>query len=157
FRPRRDLEKVWVTATRSQNAQKRYGQSRCCTLSRPDRVAACPMLPLAAMHSCLRRTVLAATAWVLVGCLSPTLPLPPPGAPSVTDQGDGTYLLTGSAPPNSEVYALNTRTMLINGQATGDTGEYSFTVEAQPRDPIELWYTSGTRESQITSFEIPAP
>ena len=109
------------------------------------------------MSSCLRRSVLAATAWVLVGCLSPTLPLPPPGEPSVTDQGDGTYMLTGSVPPNSEVYALNTRTMFIDGQATGESGEYAFTLEAQPRDPIELWYSSGTRESQLTSFEIPAP
>ena len=109
------------------------------------------------MSSCLRRTVLAATAWVLVGCLSPTLPLPPPGEPTVTDQGDGTYLLQGSVPPNSEVYALNTRTMLIDGQATGETGAYGFKVEAQPLDPIELWYTSGTRESQLTSFSIPGP
>jgi hypothetical protein len=109
------------------------------------------------MPSCLRRSVLVATAWVLTGCLSPTLPLPPPGEPTVTDQGDGTYMLTGNVPPNSEVYALNTRTMFINGQATGETGEFAFTLQAQARDPIELWYTSGTRESQITSFEIPAP
>lgn len=113
------------------------------------------MLSSGAMSACVRRSLLLVSVLLAAGCLSPTLPLPPPGRPDVTEVSPGTYRLTGGVPPRSEVYAYNLRTQLINGQATDETGAYSFTIEAEPRDVIELWYSSGTRESQTTEFQIP--
>jgi len=109
------------------------------------------------MPVCLRRCVVLAAALVAAGCLSPTLPLPPPSEPEVTQVSEGVYRLSGSVTPRAEVYAFNVRTSFIDGQATGDSGEYSFEVQAAPGDAIELWYETRSRESQITEFEIPDP
>jgi len=48
---------------------------------------------------------------------------------------------------------------LISGQYT-KTGVYDFTLEAQERDAISLWYVHGTIESPPNDFVVrlaPAP
>jgi hypothetical protein len=101
-----------------------------------------------------RRGWLAGAALLVVSCLSPTLPLPPPSDPSVsaTDTA-GLVRLKGTVRPESEVFALNHSTNLISGQYT-KSGAYDFTLEAQERDGISLWYVQGTTESPPNDFVI---
>jgi hypothetical protein len=102
-----------------------------------------------------RRWFLGAAASVLVaGCLSPTLPLPPPSAPDIQEVGSGQYVLTGIIPEPGFVLVLNKRTNAVNG--TLSSGEYSVPVQARPADAMQLWYESGTDVSDIVEFEIPA-
>src|SRR4051812_35788217 len=100
--------------------------------------------------------------WLLLGavaafgCYSPTLPLPPPVTPDITLTETGAYRLHGGALPNSQVFALNTRNQLLDGQQTGETGIYDFELhDAQAGDVITLWYQAGTDLSPVTPFELP--
>jgi len=107
-----------------------------------------------------RRGWLLSAALLAAGCLSPTLPLPPPSDPGVSSTDTaGLVRLTGTVQPESEVFALNHSTNLISGQYT-KTGVYDFTLEAQERDAISLWYVHGTIESPPNDFVVrlaPAP
>lgn len=108
-----------------------------------------------------RRGWLVGAALLAAGCLSPTLPLPPPSDPVVTSTDTaGLVRLAGTVEPESEVLALNRNTNLIRGQYT-KSGVYDFTIEAQERDAIALWYVHGTAESPPIDFlielEPPAP
>ena len=82
------------------------------------------------------------------------MPLPPPGDPNIsaTDTA-GLVRLTGVVEPESQVFARNNNTRMIRGQYT-KSGEYDFTLEAQERDSITLWYTQGTVESDSADFLI---
>ncbi|HEY3254758.1 MAG TPA: hypothetical protein VGJ91_12450 [Polyangiaceae bacterium] len=101
-----------------------------------------------------RRGWLLGIALFAGGCLSPTLPLPPPSDPMMTSTDtEGLVRLTGTVQPQSEVFALNRTTNLIRGQYT-ESGVYDFTIEAQERDSITFWYVRGTIESPPTDFVI---
>lgn len=101
-----------------------------------------------------RRGWLIAAALAAAGCLSPTLPLPPPSQPTITStETQGLVRLAGTVEPESEVFALNRNTNLISGQYTL-SGAYDFTIEAQERDAISLWYVHGTTESPPREFVI---
>ena len=102
-----------------------------------------------------RRFVLWAAAGVLAsGCLSPTLPLPPPAVPDIKDVGSGQYELSGTLPEPGFVLALNKRTNVVSGQLA--TEAYVIRIEAQPEDPMQLWYETGTNDvSDIVEFAIP--
>ncbi len=65
----------------------------------------------------------------------------------------GLVRLTGTVEPDSEVFALNHTTNGISGQYT-KSGLYDFTLEAQERDGISLWYVQGTIQSPPTDFVI---
>jgi hypothetical protein len=100
--------------------------------------------------------------WLLVGavlglgCYSPTLPLPPPFAPEVTQTDTGEYQLRGGVVPDAQVFALNARTLLVDGQQAGHFGEYKFLLhEAQAGDAVSLWYQAGTDLSPTTQFALP--
>lgn len=112
------------------------------------------MLRLLAMFLRSRRAWLVGVALLVGGCLSPTLPLPPPGDPTVsaTDTA-GLVRLTGAVEADSDVFAKNHTTGQIRGQFT-KSGIYDFTIEAQERDAISLWYTQGSIESPPTEFVI---
>ena len=47
------------------------------------------------------------------GCLSPTLPLPPPSPPDIARVGEGRYQLRGSIPVRGTVIIVNTRTNVV--------------------------------------------
>jgi hypothetical protein len=65
----------------------------------------------------------------------------------------GVVRLTGSVEPQSLVFALNHATKSASGQYT-ESGDYDFTLEAQERDSISLWYQHGTMESPSNDFVI---
>ena len=120
------------------------------------------MLRSLAMFFRSRRGWLLGTALLAAGCLSPTLPLPPPNDPLVTSTDTaGLVRLTGSVEPESQVFAWNRGTDSIRGQFT-KSGIYDFTIEAQERDSITFWYIHGNVESPPAEFVIkletqPAP
>src|SRR6188768_72046 len=105
------------------------------------------MLPSATMFLRSRRGWLLGTALFAAGCLSPTLPLPPPTDPSVSaTETAGLVRLTGVVEPDSQVYAFNQRTYDIKGRYT-PSGAYDFTIEAQNGDILTFWYAKGNTES----------
>ncbi len=94
-----------------------------------------------------RRYWLIGAALCLAGCLSPTLPLPPPSEPTVSGaDADGNVRLTGNVLPESEVFALNESNNVISGQVTA-TGAYDFTIKAVQFDRITVWYVRETMQS----------
>ena len=106
------------------------------------------------MLFCTRRRWLAFAALLAAGCLSPTLPLPPPSNPTVSGaDSDGFVRLTGTVQPQSEVFALNHSNNLISGQYT-ESGNYDFKLTAQQNDAISLWYVNGTVESPTNDFVV---
>jgi len=106
-----------------------------------------------------RRLLLLAAAGLLVsGCLSPTLPLPPPDRPDVSspDQS-GLVRIQGVASPQSEVIALNHGNNVIAGQVLRDSSRYDFTIQGEVGDAIEIWYVEGEDKSPSTTVIVPAP
>jgi len=108
------------------------------------------------MISRLSRRWLLLGAVLSVGCYSPTLPLPPPVKPEITMTETGAYHLAGGVYPDSQVSALNSRTLLIDGQQSDHVGSYSFDLkEGQAGDVIQLWYRYANDLSSAVSFELP--
>jgi hypothetical protein len=105
----------------------------------------------------LRRCLLVGAGLWAAGCLSPTLPLPPPDRPDVSAPDAGGYVrLQGIAVPQAEVIAWNHGNDLIAGQVTGDDARYDFTIKADADDLIELWYVQGSDESPTVRVTVPA-
>jgi hypothetical protein len=104
----------------------------------------------------LRRLLLLCAGLTLASCLSPTLPLPPPGRPDVTAPDEsGLVRLQGMAATNAEVIAWNHDNDVIAGQVTKDSPRYDFKIQAKVGDYIELWYIQGDDESQTVRFNVP--
>jgi hypothetical protein len=102
------------------------------------------------------RRFLLAAGLLAAGCYAPTLPLPPPQKPEVTMTESGAFRLRGGVEPNAQIFALNERTLLIDGQQTGRSGRYDFELrEAAPGDLMQLWYQVGTDLSPTTVFSLP--
>jgi hypothetical protein len=95
-------------------------------------------------------------ALLVAGCLSPTLPLPPPADPNVSSVSDGLVRFTGNVEPESEVFALNRNSNQISGQYTA-AGSYDFTLLARENDSISLWYVHDTLESPPDDFILHVP
>ena len=99
----------------------------------------------------------AGLAGLAVACLSPTLPLPPPERPMVTGtETAGLVRLSGAVEPQSEVFALNHNNNLISGEYT-ESGAYDFTLQAEERDWVSLWYVHETEASPATDFVVKIP
>jgi len=101
------------------------------------------------MRRLSRRTLLtwAGLGAVVPGCISPTLPLPPPSAPDGTDLGNGTYRLIGSVPIVSTVLIRNRRTSAVVGLSL--VMAYDLIVAAEKGDVMVLWYE--TEQGDISS------
>jgi hypothetical protein len=104
--------------------------------------------------------LLAALAVVLgAGCLSPTLPLPPPSRPDTIEGPDeqGNVRLAGNVMPDAVVHALNNSTSLEAGQRVDDSGRYDFFIGAQVGDEILFYYEADAAISPHIIFTIPDP
>lgn len=95
----------------------------------------------------------------ITGCLSPTLPLPPPEQPEVSgpDPATGEVRLRGSVPKKSQVFAINLRSKDIRGEVVGNDGRYDFFLPARIGDEVSMFYRKGTDESQSLLFMIRNP
>jgi hypothetical protein len=92
-------------------------------------------------------------------CLSPTLPLPPPGQPETIEGPDdnGYVRLTGLVAPNSRALAKNPKTSSGVFFDTADDGRYDMSLQALPGDEILLSYVLQGEMSQVLRFAIPLP
>jgi hypothetical protein len=92
---------------------------------------------------------LACLAVLLVGgCLSPTLPLPPPNRPEVEQLSQALVQVRGRVPePAAPVLALNTNSGRYAGDTADDRGEFEFEIAARRGDVLELWYEARGRRS----------
>lgn len=101
-----------------------------------------------------RRLVL--SGLLAAACYSPTLPLPPPVRPDISETETG-FRISGAVLPDAQVFALNERNRLIDGQEVGADGAYSFELTlAEHGDLVQLWYLVGTELSPTTVFQLPA-
>lgn len=99
-----------------------------------------------------RMLLLAVPGLFAAACLSPTLPLPPPAVPTVTQIGQGQYELSGRIDVPGAVLVLNLRTRVIRGEDVQDV--YHVPVVALPGDSMSIWYDSGNDKSGVTTFVI---
>lgn len=98
------------------------------------------------------------SALFLVGCLSPTLPLPPPGRPQISSPDEmGMVRVSGTVRSRATALVLNPRTDRIAGQKTDTSGKYDIEIEAQVRDRLVIWYEVGDETSQIVEIYVPGP
>jgi hypothetical protein len=94
---------------------------------------------------------------LFVGCLAPTLPLPPPARPEVTVPDDaGMVHIRGTVRSGSEVFAKNRRTLDIVGKETDESGQYDLIMAAESNDRLVVWYTDGLDESDFVEVLVPA-
>lgn len=98
------------------------------------------------------------SALFFVGCLSPTLPLPPPGRPQISSPDEmGMVRVSGTVRSRATALVLNSRTDRIAGQKTDTSGKYDIEIEAQVRDRLVIWYEVGDETSQIVEVYVPGP
>jgi hypothetical protein len=101
--------------------------------------------------SATRRLVAAAFAAGLLfpGCLSPTLPLPPPEAPQAIQQNaDGTWTIVGECSPGAFVTVFVERAGL--GAVIEDRdadGRYAVDIKAERCDVVAIWQQDGAETS----------
>lgn len=106
-----------------------------------------------------------ASAFVLAvaaACASPTLPLPPPDAPSITTGTEsGTFLLSSErgASPGALILAINRNEGLpperrIAGTFADDDGSWQLQVYAQVGDVLDLSQETTDAKSSTISVTI---
>ena len=90
----------------------------------------------------------------LAGCLSPTLPLPPPDIPqSITQAPDGSWQIHGSCIAGAVVTVLDTRTG--RGSVYEDldrSGSYTVVLQAMQCDFVTVKQDAHNEESADTGF-----
>ncbi len=101
---------------------------------------------------------------LLLACVSPTLPLPPPELPSIT-QGSAPdrFVLTagkGGAEPDAFIIALNLNPSLprdrrVTGTQADEEGKWRMEVWGRPGDRIDITQEVGTTRSPSLSVTIP--
>jgi len=101
-----------------------------------------------------RRWLALGVALVVTGCLSPTLPLPPPSKPVVEGPDQQGMVTLDGYVDGEVVYAANMRTGEIRGQFVAPDGHYRFAIGAEVGDELELWYQVGTTTSPVILFKI---
>jgi hypothetical protein len=119
----------------------------------------------------IRRIALAAAVATGVGCLAPTLPVPPPSTPEVSAP-DTTGVVTvqgtkGSAHANAtvtvwnETYAESPACAADPACAPGvvrivnPDGSWVVKVKAQSKDLLYVWQTIGNEQSDQSEVHVP--
>ncbi len=103
------------------------------------------------------RLSLACGVTFLAGCLSPTLPLPPPEQPdSIGLSADvGEWSVRGSCAPGAVVLVRNLETGVISGTEDKDSdGRYLVRVEANKCDSAEVFQLLDNDVSDGTFFIV---
>jgi len=91
------------------------------------------------------------------GCLSPTLPLPPPDDVSVTSPDSfGMVTVEGKVNDDAYVACLNERTESGVIEKSGPEGYFNLKIAAQAKDALTLWQIIGSDFGPPRSFEVPS-
>jgi len=92
-----------------------------------------------------------------LGCLSPTLPLPPPSRPDISPpDASGVTAIIGRVPGGTTALAENLETGRLVGQVTGDSGAYDLRLPAAIGDQVVVWYRDGLTDSAAVQLTVPA-
>ena len=110
----------------------------------------------------MRRLVLALCASIALACTSPTLPLPPPVAPSITTGAEpNTFRLTSEqgAQPNALVIVVNrneslTREERVNGTIADEQGTWEVTIKGTVGDFVDIAQESNATRSASTTVQL---
>ena len=104
----------------------------------------------------------AACVAVSLACNSPTLPLPPPALPTVTDIANGTVHLSSTKGVESNaivvLYNRNPTVPLnkrVSGSQADGEGTWEQTIFASPGDVVDITQEFGSTRSTQTSVTIP--
>jgi hypothetical protein len=92
-----------------------------------------------------------------VACLSPTLPLPPPEAPTgvTASSDDGFWDVRGQCTPGAVVLVKNLATGVIAGTEDDDAdGRYFVRIEGELCDPAEVSEIVEDESSDATYFVL---
>jgi hypothetical protein len=105
---------------------------------------------------------LAAIVVLLLGCTSPTLPLPPPAAPIISlGSSPDTFKLASvnGAEPNALIVVVNRNETLprdkrVTGTIADEQGTWDATVFAAVGDVLDVSQESGTNRSASTTVTV---
>lgn len=109
------------------------------------------------------RRVASALALLLgVACASPTLPLPPPTAPTITlGAQPGTVRLTSTqgAEPNAVIIVINRNADLprdkrVSGTIADERGNWDVEVFATSGDALDITQDNGSARSPVTTVTV---
>ncbi|HEY8038371.1 MAG TPA: hypothetical protein VIF15_01195 [Polyangiaceae bacterium] len=98
-----------------------------------------------------------------LACASPTLPLPPPMAPSIGSGPDADHIKLfapcGGAEANAVMVIVNTNTSVpgdqaVSGSRTDSCGAWDATVFAHSGDFLDITQEFGTTRSQPTVVQV---
>jgi len=97
-----------------------------------------------------------------LACTSPTLPLPPPTAPSIstgTEPEHVKLVSTQGAEPNALIVVVNRNLDLPRGKRVAGTladeqGSWELEVFASPGDYLDISQESGTTRSPTTTVQV---
>lgn len=104
------------------------------------------------------------SAVATTACVSPTLPLPPPEVPSVTQGSEpNRYVLSagpGGAEPEAFIITFNLNPALprdqrVAGTQADELGRWRVEIWARPGDRVDLTQEVGTSRSPSLSITIP--
>jgi len=106
-----------------------------------------------------RSILLAVAAALALACTSPTLPLPPPAAPTETaGTQPGTVTLSGKGAEPGAFIVIHNLNPSANPPIVGTTvvqdGTWSVLVFAVPGDTVQIWQETGGDESSSIDFTI---
>jgi hypothetical protein len=110
----------------------------------------------------MRRLILALGVFCALACTSPTLPLPPPVAPSITTGAEpNTFKLSSEngAQPNALVIVVNRNEALpreerVNGTIADDQGTWEVTIKGTVGDFVDISQESNSARSASTTVQL---
>jgi hypothetical protein len=111
-----------------------------------------------------RRVLPASVLFALLGCISPTLPLPPPGRPTLEAASDVDHITLvagdGSAEANAIIVIVNSNTALpsdlsVSGSRADAAGAWRAVVFAHTGDVLDITQEFGTTRSPPTIVQVP--
>lgn len=109
-------------------------------------------------RSARRALLIALAAGLVGGCLSPTLPLPPPGEPVVEGPDpSGMVTLSGTAPSQALMIGWNLRVNDGDTFQTSGDGAYELVMAGEGGDVIRLFYLRGSETSPSIEVVVPEP
>lgn len=139
------MSSPWVDGTVRSKDVERYDQHP-------------PMGPRPVTRQRWLRAVAAGVLMALpIGCLSPTLPLPPPSRPDISPpDASGVTSIVGRVPGGTTALAENLETGRLVGQVTGESGNYDLRLQAAIGDQVVVWYRDGLEDSATVQLTVPA-
>ena len=101
----------------------------------------------------LRLIPAALAVFAASSCLSPTIPMPPPGINSISPSDEGLWVVTGTCDPGAFVTVYNTtKAQGVVVQDVNATGTFLVKVPAARCDLGQLWQTQLEDTSSAESF-----